>query len=120
MLATFCSGLSFGTGFPLQVAEDQIKVLISGAHSRRLWPLPLCAQLSIMRPSNGLRLSTVKEVEKKRIGLEVDGSFPRQSASLSECWVQYSLGCFLLPLASVRQVESTQNRLKYLPPFLEG
>lgn len=42
------SALSVGTGFPLQVVKDQIKVLISGIHGCRLWPLPLCAQLLVM------------------------------------------------------------------------
>lgn len=58
--------LSFGTGFPLQVVKDQIKVLISGTHSHRLWPLPLCAQLSVMRLNNGWRCCAFEEVGQEK------------------------------------------------------
>lgn len=65
LLATFRSGLGFGTGFPLQVVKDQIKVLISGTHSHRPWALPPCARLSVMRLNNGSGCGTIKEVGRE-------------------------------------------------------
>lgn len=59
------AALSLGTGFPLHVVREQIKILISGTHSRRPWALPVCAQLSEVRLNNGLGLSTGPGGRKK-------------------------------------------------------
>lgn len=85
----------FGTGFPLQVVEDQIKVLISGTHSRRPWALPPCARLSVMRLNNGSGHGTIKEVGRE-MG-EVGGmqGFPwEMRPAKQEHWLRSKQGLF--------------------------
>lgn len=87
LLAAFAQGSGFGTGFPLQVVEDQIKALISGSHSRRLWPL------LVMRQNNGLGFVQLKRWEKRRpgsrhMGLSVRNAGPLNSSEQILCAAQ--------------------------------
>lgn len=101
------TALSLGTGFPLHIVGEQIKILTSGTHSRRPWALPLCAQLPEVRLNNAFGAQYRSgEGEKKTgggvvvvveaiglYGLAMDDAGPSRGSKLHtglrETWVPF-------------------------------